>query len=265
MHSQLVSGLPIQTFGLCVAIGMYASLVALEKLTRRKDASNLVFVLALAGIAGARAAHVVEYWGPERFSENPWDVFAIWNGGLVFYGGLAAGIVAFLVWCRAVRSPVLTTADALAAVLPLGHAFGRLGCFFHGCCWGRVSDSPLAVTFPAGSPAYWAHPAFPGAPRSLPLLPTQLFEAAALLALFAVLALVFRRFKGWTAPLYCAGYGTMRFFIEFLRDDIRPHALGLSSAQLFSLGLVAAGIALAAVEARARKRAASAPGEAGAK
>lgn len=255
MHPQLIHGFPIQTFGLCVAIGIVAAWTVMEKISGRKDVGNLVFLMAFCGIAGARAAHVIEYWKADGFDKDPLSVFAVWNGGLVFYGGLAAGLVAFALWCAVKREKPLPLLDLFGVGLPLGHAFGRLGCFFHGCCWGKVSGSWAALTFPPGSPAYGAHHAFPGAARSLPLLPTQLFESAALFALFAVLFFVYRRSGKYTAALYMSGYAVVRFFMEFLRDDERPSAFGLSSAQIFSVGLFAAGILLLAYSTRSRAKA----------
>lgn len=251
MHSQLIPGFPVQTFGLCVALGVFAAWHIMERLSGRKDLGNLVFLVALAGIAGGRLAHVVEYWKADGFDRDFLSVFAVWKGGLVFYGGLAAGIAAFAAWCIAKRERPMPLLDLFGVALPLGHAFGRIGCFFHGCCWGKVSSSFLAVTFPAGSPAYWAHPAYPGAPRSLPLLPTQLFESAGLFALFAALFFLYRRRQHFpAAAFYMCGYSILRFAMEFLRDDERPQAFGLSSAQLFSIALMATGLCILAFRKR---------------
>lgn len=244
MHSELIPGLPIKTFGLCIAVGVWLSWILLERLLGKKEVASLVTWLVVAGIAGARAAHVVEYWHEDGFDRDPASVFAVWQGGLVFYGGLVAGAAAFAAWCAAKKEDALKIADALAVVVPLGHAFGRIGCFFHGCCWGRPSDSFLAVTFPAGSPAYFARHLHAGDPRSVPLLPTQLIESAALFALFAALWLLYRKRRAFTASAYLSGYGVIRFFIEFLRDDDRPSMWGLSSAQLVSLALIALGAAV---------------------
>lgn len=249
MHPQLIPGLPIQTYGLCVAAGMLLAWHVVERLSGRKDLGNLVFILVAAGIAGARIAHVIEYWHADGFDSNFASVFAVWQGGLVFYGGLAAALVAFAAWSAVKRPDVLALADVLAVGVPLGHAFGRIGCFFFGCCWGKPSSSPLAVSFPARSPV-WASQVSqglikPSAASSLPILPAQLFEAAALFALFAVLYLLYRRRRAWTAAVYALGYSAMRFSLEFLRDDERPSFAGLSSAQLFSAFLASLGIALA--------------------
>ncbi len=246
MHSQLIPGLPIQTFGLCVATGMTLAWLVVERISGRKDLGNLIFALLIAGIVGSRVAHVAEYWHADGFDRDFASVFAIWNGGLVFYGGLAAAAVVFAVWCLAKKEDVLKLADLLCVGVPLGHAFGRLGCFFHGCCWGKVSDSCLALTFPAGSPVWYAHRASAQAACSLPVLPTQLFESAALLLLFFALLALYRRAKGFTAAAYMLSYALIRFFMEFLRDDERPSLWGLSSAQLVSIALAAAGAAFLA-------------------
>lgn len=246
MHPQLINGLPIQTFGLCIAIGVLAGWKVLSKLAAGRDLGNLVMLLLLCGIAGARLAHVCEYWHADGFDRDPLSALYIWRGGLVFYGGMLAAAAAFLGWCIACREDVLEWSDRIAVALPLAHAFGRIGCFFYGCCWGKVSDSPVAVRFPCMSPA-WHDQVRDGlicadARWSLPVLPTQLISAAALLALFAVLWFVYRRRRGYTAALYLTGYATIRFALEFLRDDDRPAWNGLSSAQLVSIAELAAGV-----------------------
>ena len=243
MHSQLIPGLPIQSFGLCIAIGVMLAWMVIEKLYKRPEASNLVFVLLISGLIGARLTHVIQFWTEDGFDKNLMSAFEIWNGGLVFYGGLIAGALAFTIWCVIKKPDVLNLADVLCVGIPLAHAFGRLGCFFHGCCWGKVSDSALAVTFPANSPVWFVHRSSDYALRSIPVLPTQLFEATALLILFGVLLLIYRKFKGYTAAIYMMGYSIIRFFMEFLRDDPRPEMYGLSSAQNVSIILFILGIA----------------------
>lgn len=246
MHPQLIPGFPIQTFGFCIALGLLLCWTLIERLSGRKDYGSLILSLVLCGIIGARVAHVVEYWHADGFDRNFFRAFEIWKGGLVFYGGLIGGVIAFFAWCAKRRTDVLGLADLLCVAIPLGHAFGRLGCFCFGCCWGKVSDSALAMRFPASSPAWCSQVGngliHPHAHTSLPVLPTQLFEAAALFALFAVLYFLYKRTRAWTAATYFCGYGILRFFIEFLRDDERPSLWGLSSAQLFSLVLIAVGI-----------------------
>ena len=145
------------------------------------------------------------------------------------------------------------SADMLTTVLPLGHAFGRIGCFFYGCCYGRVSQAACAVRFPRGSPAWYeqlnANLIDSSAQASLPVLPTQFFEAAAVAMLFAVLIWVYCRFwksrPGFTTGVYLMGYALVRFGMEFLRGDPRAAIGPFSIGQTISLALLLAGASFA--------------------
>ena len=248
MHPDLVNlgFLHLKTYGFCMALGFILSWKVAEKLSGRKDLSNLLLFLMFAGVLGSRLAYVIENWRTV-FAARPWTVFRVWEGGLVFYGGLILAILTFFVWCRAKHEKAFALANLFAAVIPLGHAFGRIGCFFYGCCFGRRATSSLAVVFPAHSPAWYAqiHEGAlpPDAVCSLPVLPTQLFEAAALLVLFAVLLLIYRRAREFTAGAYLVLYGLIRFGLEFLRDDPRAHIGPLSIGQTISIGMIILGIA----------------------
>ena len=165
----------------------------------------------------------------------------------MFYGGLILAVLAFFVWCALKREHPLKLADLLCTVLPLGHAFGRIGCFFYGCCYGRDSDAWCAVTFPVGSPCWFEH-----GRKTVSVLPTQLFEAAALLALFAILFSLYRRLRRYTAGVYMMGYALIRFGIEYLRGDPRAAVGPLSISQTISLGLFVAGAVFVWFDRRAR-------------
>ena len=103
--------------------------------------------------------------------------------------------------------------------IALGHAFGRVGCFFGGCCFGKVTDLAIGVIYPSGSPAASLYPGADG--NSLPVLPIQLFEAAFELILFIVLITLLRKIKKHHAQVYAIGYSVFRFVIEFFRGDDR--------------------------------------------
>ena len=234
----------LKTYGACMAIGFLLCWKLVERLSGRKDLSDLLMYVMVGGVVGSRIAYVIEHWSAE-FASRPADIIRVDQGGLVFYGGLILSIVIFFVWCLVKRTKPMELADLLCTVIPLGHACGRLGCFFYGCCWGRLSDSPLAVRFPVHSPAWYdqlRHGLIDAsAPSALPVLPTQLFEAAALLCLLAVLLAVYVRFRRYTAGVYLIGYAVIRFGLEFLRGDPRADISGLSIGQTISLGMVLLG------------------------
>lgn len=235
--------LHLKTYGACMALGFVLCSWLVEKLSGRKDISGMLMLLAIVGIIGARTAYVIENW-ETHFAANPSEIIRVDRGGLVFYGGLIAAIIAYFVWCVVKREKFTALGDLMCTVVPLGHAFGRLGCFFYGCCYGRRSDCVCAVHFPYRSPAWHEQvncgALSPTAHESLGVLPTQLFEAVALLILFAFLVFAYRRWKdrsGLVTGLYMAGYALVRFPLEYLRGDPRAEVGPLSIAQTISLGL----------------------------
>ncbi len=238
--------LHLKTYGACMAVGFLLCWKVATALYQRKDLPDLLMLMMGGGIVGSRIAYVIEHWSSE-FAASPASVVRIDQGGLMFYGGLILDIVLFFAWCRVKKVKAMELADVLCTVIPLGHAFGRIGCFFFGCCYGRISDSAIAVRFPAHSPAWYEQVRdgliAPSATQSLPVLPTQLIESAALFALFAALLALYRRRRGDTTAVYLVGYAAIRFAIEFLRGDPRAAFAGLSIGQLISVGMAALGCA----------------------
>ena len=234
----------LKTYGAMMAAGFFLCWMLVEKLTGRKDLSNLLTGLMLSGVVGARLAYVIEHWSAE-FAARPLDALRIWTGGLMFYGGFILALVFFFGWCYWRHENPVRLADVAAVVVPLGHAMGRIGCFCYGCCYGRLSDSCLAVRFPAHSSAWYEQLSrgliAPTAKAALPVLPTQLIEAALLLALFAGLLFLYRRTRRHTAGVYMIGYGVIRFGVEFLRDDPVAGVGALRIGQAISLGVIALG------------------------
>jgi phosphatidylglycerol:prolipoprotein diacylglycerol transferase len=182
-----------------------------------------------------------------------------WKGGLTYYGGFimaSATGVAFLKWQKA---PVLRTVDTTGWLIPFGLAWGRIGCFFNGCCFGTITDSPVGVIFPAGSQA--SRQQFDQGTlsainlESLPVHPTQLYEAFFSLAIAAFCGLYVertKRFHGQTFLTFVVLYAIGRFVEEFFRNDDRGALLGLSTSQI--IGLLAAGLGIAAIVLIARRR-----------
>ena len=115
--------------------------------------------LFVAGIAGARVFFVLQYWRTQfqkpTIGETIKAVLNIAQGGLVVYGSLLAGGLAFFLFCRKYRLPSLALADIIVPGLVLGMGIGRIGCFMTGCCYGGLSDLPWAVEFPSSAPPYY--------------------------------------------------------------------------------------------------------------
>ncbi|HJK93630.1 MAG TPA: prolipoprotein diacylglyceryl transferase [Polyangiaceae bacterium LLY-WYZ-15_(1-7)] len=206
-------------------------------------------------ITEARCAQVEGVWdtaaGVCRPAER--DCFAwaaFWRGGLAYYGGLIAASAYGLHFLRKEGFPLGKGVDLVGMVMPLGLFFGRMGCFLGGCCFGAQvpDDHWAAVRFPAWSPAsesQWKrglleHPHLP----SLPVHPTQLYEAIGCLAIAAFLMLGLRprkRFDGQLMLAFLGLYAVLRFGLEAIRADDRGGLLGLSTSQLIGvliLGLV---------------------------
>ncbi len=196
--------------------------------------------LIVGTIAGARTLYVFSYWH-EEFAGRPWPaILEVWRGGLVFYGGFVGACVAFLIYVLWQKLPMWLLADVLAPSIALGAAIGRMGCLMNGCCYGRACDLPWAIHFPPGHRTY---------PHGVH--PTQLYDAALNLCLYAFLAWLFRRkkFPGQVFAAYLVGYALTRSLGEFFRGDYPQHYLGgwATPAQLVSAGILVSGVVLLAV------------------
>lgn len=252
-----LGSITIQTYGLCMAIGFILCYTLADLLAKRtgrnpNEVQTIVMLAAIGGVIGARIVYVWQNWTTE-FAEKPLEMFHIWKGGLVFYGGFILATIALLTYAKLKKESLLSFADFCAIFVPLGHAFGRVGCFFFGCCYGHLcQDGPLAIAFPKGSPA-WSHQVAhnlisPYSSKALPVCPTQLIEAAGCALLFITLwwcYAKFRHLRGLCAAIYCAGYACLRFLVECLRDDPRGDTyFGLTFSQLISVALLIAAAAL---------------------
>jgi phosphatidylglycerol:prolipoprotein diacylglycerol transferase len=152
MHPELIPGWPIHLYGVMLVIAFYCAYFVARRTAKREGIdpnrmADVLFIAALLGIIGARGLYIIQY---HTELEGFWDYFKIWKGGLVFYGGLilaTVGLMGFVLWKKL---PVWKLADAAAPAVMIGLAFGRIGCFLNGCCWGGVCDVqfPLGVHFP---------------------------------------------------------------------------------------------------------------------
>ena len=210
----------------------------------------------LGGLAGARIFHVVSQWSDyDPFGSGGGHaflrMFAVWEGGLVFFGAFIGGPLAAIFYCRRHRLPVVPFLDMAAPSLVAGQALGRLGCLMRGCCFGHVTDGSPALCFPPQSEVFIHQSSVKmipsGAMHALPVIPIQIYASigAALTAAFLYAYWPRRRFDGEVFGWLCLMAAVTRFLEEFMRDDV-PAAFpvlsnALTIAQWFSFGMVAVG------------------------
>jgi phosphatidylglycerol:prolipoprotein diacylglycerol transferase len=227
---------------------------------------NIVLLLVIAGPFGARLF--------SRLFEmhlGIWEALKVLNGGgLVFYGGFIVSILTVMVYALIARLPLVKLCDVAAPSAALGLAFGRIGCFMAGCCWGDVCvDSariaqitnpaaayqvwtvpilsgpgiPFAVTFPRDSDVYQQHAKLgligSDASRSLPVHPAQLYESAMAFILCGLLARKKSMRPGQISLGLLLGYAVIRFSVEFLRADNSPVYWGMTLSQVISILMAA--------------------------
>lgn len=237
-----------------IAIAFLMGLWTATARARRENISgeriaDVVLWLMVGSILGARTVYVTTYWREEFAGQPISEIFAVWHGGLVYYGGLIGGIIAGTVYIRWKRMPFWKTADVLAPSIALGSFFGRIGCLLNGCCYGRPTDLPWAITFT--NPL--AHD-ISGTPLGVPLHPTEIYDGLLNLILYGFLAWLFRRkkFDGEIFATYLICYAITRSIVECFRGDYSGlhYHFGLTPAQWISVPMFIAGLMLAAILSR---------------
>ncbi len=223
-----IGNFKLYSYGFMIALGVLAAVLFLSREAPLKGYNyekvlEIIVVTALAGMVGARILFIVLDW--EWFVQDWSRIFQMRGGGLSFFGAFAGGLMVLWVYTRLQRIDFLNFADFLAPYLPLGYAFGRVGCFLNGCCYGTVSDVP------------WALPA--ALVDDLPRHPVQLYAAAGSLIIFFIMKYLQRRnyFRGFNLLSVIMLYGLLRFSVEFFREE-EPLFQVLSPAQVFSAFLV---------------------------
>ncbi len=233
----------IPTYGLLMVLGIALGLLLFYFTAKKRgidgvDSFALGMLTLIFALLGARILYILTDFKNimTLFARGNWTKILnqLFFGGMVFYGGVLSGFIAFVLIAKHYSNPILDAMDAAAPAIALGHAFGRLGCFSVGCCYGIKSET-LGMIFKQS----------PVAPNGVMLLPVQLMEAVFNLLLTAYLLIVFNKGRrGVAASNYLLIYSAWRFSIEFFRgDNYRGFFLNLSTSQwismlLFSLGLL---------------------------
>jgi len=228
---------------LAILVGVYFVVVRAEKagLDGKKVFRTCLIVLVSAYVS-ARLYVVLQLF--DYYLHRPVEVLQVWKGGMASFGALTGGFLAVFVYARRQRLPLGRLLDSAVPATALAFVFARVGCFLNGCCFGRVSNLPWALRFPEGSGPYEAHLhaglITPGQ-LSLPVHPTQLYEAVYMLILFFVLLRYRKRQKydGELTAILFVLYPLWRFFNEFLRADARGSVYFLTVPQVFCIISVA--------------------------
>ena len=226
----------IYTYGVLLAA---AYLLGLQlALTRAKSRGldstrvmDLGIYIIISALLGAKLLLLVTDF--QTFRNNPAELFNLLREGGVFYGGLIVAVLVALWYIRRVGLPLWTTCDVFAPGIALGHVVGRFGCLFAGCCFGKPTNVPWAITFTN----QFAHDNV-GTTLNTPLHPTQLYEAGAELLILVLLLTTEkagRKFAGRTFWLYMLLYAISRYIIEFYRGDERGTVGPFSTSQFISL------------------------------
>ena len=209
----------IYAYGFFIVVG-FATATVLAVLKIRKsnikisseNATELFFYTVLSAFLGSRILYVLINF--DVFRQHPLQIFKIWEGGLVFYGGLIPAAAVAFWYMKWHRLPLWKLVDLISPLIALGLSCGRIGCFLAGCCYGEETSLPWAVVFK--NPDSLAR-------LNVPLHPTQLYDAANGLALFFFLSWMEKRktFDGQIFWLFLFLYSITRFFIEIFRGDPR--------------------------------------------
>jgi len=251
--------LPIRWYALAYIAGLVFGWAYARALVRRDSywgglprpsvasIDDLIVFIAIGIIFGGRLGYVL-FYNFDFYRAHPGEIWAVWNGGMSFHGGLAGAALGIVAFARRQKLPVLSVADIASAAVPIGLALGRLANFIKPELWGRPTDVPWAMIFPGAGP--------------LARHPSQLYEAALEgVALFIVLYVAVRKGAlqrpGLVTGLFAVGYGAARIFCEFFREpDPQLGFLfaGATMGMILSVPLIIIGIFLLAYALKSRKQ-----------
>lgn len=233
------------------ALGVCAAYFMIKKNRKYANVSSdqvadILFLLILSGVIGARLFYIISYFDQFKYNyikgyrvlntipQMLLEMLRIDHGGLVFYGGFICAVIAMIIYCRRKKLDFWMITDMCVPGLALGHAFGRVGCFLNGCCFGKTTEMPCAITYPAGTLPALRYPdvahqkiiqigeGVQSVCSSMPLHPVQLYESLCNVLLAVLLNFSLKKLKrGQNLALYMFLYGVIRFSDEFFRGDYR--------------------------------------------
>lgn len=230
-----IGSFTIHGYGLMIGLGVAAALMMGDYRAKKfgldgEHIYGMTFSAVILGFLAARILFIITQWND--FLQNPMRYLT--GAGFVVYGGIIGGALTIYGFCKIKKIDMLAYLDLMIPSVALAQAFGRVGCFLAGCCYGRETDSFLGVVFTNSD----------FAPNGVKVLPTQLFMAAGDLMIMAVLLWYAgkRPMRGRTSALYLMLYSVGRFLVEFLRNDDRGTVGMLSTSQFIAIFTFIAGI-----------------------
>jgi len=242
----------ITSYGLLCMIGIgVAAVIGLLLARHRKyeffDFMLVVVITLLSALAGAKILSIIVNW---NLIVNLFEVLPamealeiVIRSGFVFYGGLIGGVIGLFITCKVKKVSFIEYASVFGVPLCIGHAFGRVGCFLGGCCYGIEYDGILSHVYETAIDA--------STPIGVPLLPIQLIEAVLLMLLFSVLLFVFLKLNNskLVLYLYALSYSVIRFVLEFFRGDAERGSLfSISTSQWISMIIFSVAVILLVIE-----------------
>lgn len=247
-----IGPITLHTYGLLVALGFFVGLLITAKLGKSEGFSSqqimdMGFIIILSAIIGSRVMYVL--MNTAYYTRAPLDMFKIWEGGLVFSGGVIGVILTMLWYIKRHGLPLGKTADLWAPAIAIGQGIGRIGCFMAGCCYGKPTDSICGVVF--------TNPKSLATPLKVPLHPTQIYSSLSGFVIFLVVLLLYtkKKFEGQVFLWFLIMHSTARLAIERFRGDDRGILLGsnMSMTQLLAILILITSVGILLVVKSKRK------------
>lgn len=230
----------IRSYGIIVALSFFLGLWLSAREAQRKGidpglVQDFALYALLGGIIGARLYYVL-FSNPAYFLQNPWQILAVWHGGIGIIGALIGGLATALWYCRRKKLPFWKFADTLAPGVILAQAAGVFACLLNGDSYGKPADLAWAITYTDPRSL---------APLNIPRHPVEIYELAAYLLVFFLVWQTRRKYNtaGLVFLTYLAGYGAARFAVEFFRGNPAIFAWGIPAAQVFGAALLLLAVA----------------------
>ncbi|WP_040214061.1 prolipoprotein diacylglyceryl transferase [Clostridium polynesiense] len=232
-----IFGIEVYGYGLMIALGIISGILLLNYRAKKRGYNednilNMALLAVAGGILGGKLLYIITDY--KAVLQNPSMIIKNFGEGFVIYGAIMGGGIAVYLYCRTKHWNIYKILDLAVPSVAIGQGFGRIGCFFAGCCYGAPTNSPLSCEFPAGG----------FAPAGIHLHPTQIYSSVFnfLLAFFLLWYDNKKERKGRTFSLYLIIYSIGRFLIEIIRNDPRGSVGVFSTSQFIAIFTLLLGI-----------------------